>query len=219
MAEYTRKEFAALCHTSLAIVGTNIVRGNIKEIDKLIDFDNPVNKTFFDRYFKKDRENKKNQSKNEVLYNAVVKTVNPAPGPTVKELEKAEAVKAGKKSVDWDLRKKKAEALLKERNAEKALLSVKKMYGEMLPTDFTKVIIATLVKSILSTFENSLMNLAGIYCDELAGGDRKALSRVNQALSEELQSIINATKDIAEKDLKNQIKEFSIQRSKGEKID
>ena len=120
-------------------------------------------------------------------------------------------------ALKWDGRKKKADALLKERQAEKALLDVQKMYGEMVPTDFVVEMFATFSKSIFSLFDNSLMNLAGIYCDELEGGDREALTRVNKKLNEEFQRIIDSSAEIARKDLENAIDAFSATRRRGQK--
>jgi len=221
MAEYSRKEFAALCGTTYGIVTMNITRGNLIVEGKKIDMDNPLNKAFFIKYNKK-RESKivtKRKKPVQEIYDQVVEKVPvKSKTRTVKQTEKERSRKKGEELVDWDMRKKRAEALLKERNAEKALLSVKKMYGEMLPTDFVKRMFSTFSKTVFSVFDNSMMNLAGVYCDELAGGDREALSRVNQKLNEEFQIIIDSASDIAMKDLENEIKEYSVKRGKGEKI-
>lgn len=220
MALYTRKEFAALCRTTTAVVTTNINRDKIVLFDKKIDSENRINKTFFDKYYQKAVDEDKAKKEIPLLYEKVVKKVKTKSNkkhqkeePTEEQLQ---AQKEGAISNDWDLRKKRAEALLKERNAEKALLSVKKMYGEMVPTDFVVLMFSSFTKTILSVFDNSLMNLAGVYCDELAGGDRTALAKVNQRLNEELQSIITEASDIAKKDMKNEIKQYSIKRGKGE---
>lgn len=228
MALYTRKEFAALCRTTAAVVTTNISRNKIVLFKKKIDSENPINKAFFDTYYKKAEAEllKKNQKKKieediDELYEQVVEKASKKVSKKKKKEEEDEEQKAAQQQgdlfMDWDMRKKKAEALLKERNAEKALLSVKKMYGEMVPTDFVTRMFSTFTKSILSVFDNSIMNLAGVYCDELAGGDREALAKVNQKLNEEFQSIINNAAEIAKKDMVNEIKEYSIKRGKGER--
>lgn len=226
MADLDRKEFAAICHTTKGVITTNISRGKIILLDNgLIDTKNKINEQFFNRYLKVKNEEKNKQKKeisdNDKLRDKVVKK------PIKKKnwikdiadsLEERKAANGkAEVTVDWDLRKKKAEALLKERSAEKALLSLKKMYGEMVPTEFVTIMFTTFTKSILSVFDNSLMNLAGVYCDELAGGDREALSKVNQKLNEEFQSIISNASEIAKKDMKNEIKQYAIKRGKGEK--
>lgn len=224
MALLSRKEFAALCHTTPAIVTTNIGRNKIVEFEKKIDSENAINKAFFDKYIAKSKvKQEKLPSSKEIdkLYKKTIDTLETAAKNEVNEKQS----KSRRKKVNddselehnWDLRKKKADALLKERTAEKALLSVKKMYGEMLPTDFVVLMFTTFTKSVLSIFDNAMMNLAGVYCDELAGGDRAALAKVNQKLNEEFQTIINEAAEIAKKDLTNQIKEYSVKRSKGEK--
>ena len=220
MSLYTRKEFASLCRTTTAVVTTNINRDKIILFDKKIDSENPVNKAFFDKYHKKaEEEMRTKKAKKDIsndiqtLYKAVVKKAD----KKSKKKELNESRQKGQVSLDWDTRKKRAEALLKERTAEKALLSLKKMYGEMVPTEFVTIMFATFTKTIFSVFDNSIMNLAGVYCDELAGGDREALAKVNQRLNEEFQEIINNASDIAKKDMTNAIKEYSIKRSKGER--
>lgn len=229
MGLYNRKEFAALCNTTAAVITTNINRNKIILFDKKIDSENPVNKAFFEKYRKKAeaeiKERNKKKATTEELYEEVVEKVKPktkirfkkATDKLKKLAEQEEANQKGQEMVDWDLRKKRAEALLKERNAEKALLSVKKMYGEMVPTDFIITMFTSYTKTILSVFDNSIMNLAGVYCDELAGGDREALARVNQKLNEEFQRIINSAAEVAKSDLKNTIKQYSVKRGKGER--
>jgi len=229
MALYTRNEWIALCNlTSAAIITVNIKRGKITLTeDKKIDSENALNKKFFDNYLKKNKEKAKKIRAFEEsgkladeLYNKVVEKVEIETSLTDKKLADKKRKKENKKAqevVDWDLRKKKAEALLKERTAEKALLSLKKMYGEMVPTEFVKRMFVIYTKSILSTFDNATMNLAGVFCDELAGGDREALTRVNQKLNEEFDLIIEECSEIARKDLENEIKQYSVKKSKGEK--
>lgn len=229
MSLVSRKEFAILCDKSIAIINVNVGRGKIIVRDKKIDTENAFNKMFFDNCHKQKVFKKKPEPKIEELYKEVVEVKKPidysAPeyGHTKKETakQKRERKKQNEKDkeiVDWDVRKKKAEALLKERQAEKELINIKQKYGEMIPTEFVKIMFTTFTKSMLSIFDNSMMNLAGVYCDELAGGDREALSRVNQKLNEEFQDIINSASEIATKDLMNEIKSFSIKRGKGEKI-
>ena len=214
-----RKDFAALCHTTVAVVNTNIssARGKIveeigEEGKKIIDTEHPINKAFFDKYQQK-FELEKTQGP----------TLKNKSGPKPKKVQLPTRDEEGNllpgflEALKWDARKKKADALLKERNAEKALLDVKKMYGEMLPTDFVVELFAAFSKSFFSLFDNSLMNLAGVYCDELAGGDREALTRVNKKLNEELQRIIDESSEIARKDMENKVAEFSNTRRRGQK--
>lgn len=213
-----RKKFAALCHTTYAIVATNCssARGKIiEEIGpdgkKIIDTEHPINKAFFDKYqlkFEREKSQPPSTKKSGPKPKRVTMPTTDGDGNPLPEF--LEALK-------WDGRKKKADALLRERQAEKALLDVKKMYGEMIPTDFVVEMFATFSKSLFSLFDNSLMNLASVYCDELAGGDREALTRVNKKLNEEFQRIIDSGSEIARKDMENMVAEFSQTRRKGQK--
>ena len=217
--KFNRKGFAAHCHTTYAVVATNVssARGKIIEEvgpdgKKFIDTEHPINKAFFDKYQLK-FEQEKNQPP----------TLKKKSGPKSQRVQMPTKDEEGNplpeflEALKWDARKKKADALLKERQAEKALLDVKKMYGEMIPTDFVVELFTTFSKSLFSLFDNSLMNLAAVYCDELAGGDREALTRVNKKLNEELQRIIDSCSDLAKKDMENTVAEFSQTRRKGQK--
>lgn len=235
MGLFSRKEFASICHTTTAIVTSNIHREKIVfDENKKIDSDHPLNKEFFDRYVQKHEDEilALKQLNATPIYEDVVHMVKPTTKrrtkttkkrkpkttsePEMSEDKKKEYREAAEK-LDWDKRKKKAEALIKERQAEKALLSLKKMYGEMLPTSFIKNMFMSFSKSIFSTFDNSIGNLAGVFCDELAGGDRESLSRIHQRLNEELQLVIDEASAIAKKDMANEIKEYSVQKGRGEK--
>ena len=116
-----------------------------------------------------------------------------------------------------ETRKKTAEVLKLEREAEKALLQLKKMNGDMLPTDFVRIMFVMFSNTVQSVFHSSLENIASLFCDELAGGDRESLSRINQSIDEALQVVFNDAKDISKKELKNAIKEYSVTRGKGER--
>ena len=214
MALLKRKEFAALCHTTSLIINSNVHRGKIiVGEDGNIDSDHPFNKAFFEKYIKREKKTVDNSS----LYEKVVHKKKVTKKKTVKNEAKEKEHESARQSLNWDDRKKRAEALLKERQAEKALLDVKKMYGEMLPTDFVQQMFTSFSKSIFSTFDDSTMNLAGLFCDELAGGDREALSRINHKLSEELQRIINNAAKVTKKDIDNEIKEYSVKKRQGQK--
>ena len=53
MAEYTRKEFAAVCHTTVGVINSNKARGNIiVNEDGYIDSENAINNSFFNKYSK-----------------------------------------------------------------------------------------------------------------------------------------------------------------------
>ena len=228
MSLYTRKEFAAVCRTTAAVVTTNINRGKIVLFDKKIDSDNRINVAFFNKYYNKyedelKKEKVKNNSKETVeeLYNKVVEKVSTKVNNTKKEEaeedRRQKAIKESSVVEDWDLRKKKAETLLKERQAEKEKMQLEKLAGKLLPTDLSFNIVRIHNQSIFATFQNDLENQASIFCDILAGGDRKLLAQINEKLSSLLSAAVANAEEVAEQSIKNAVNEYAQTRNRGER--
>lgn len=221
MGFFSRKEFAQLCHTTTPVVTTNINRGKIVVEDKKIDSEHPLNKAFFDKYAKKAQESIKKKTDTKDLYKEVVHTIEQKSSDEVsskfksrsrkKEYEKAQ------EAVDWDVRKKKAEALLKERQAEKEKFNLEKLAGKLMPTEMVFDIIRTHNRSIFATFQNDIENLASVYCDILAAGDRRKLSELTQALSEHLSDVIKRAGDVAKSGVENAVEAYAETRNRGER--
>ena len=224
MGIYSRKEFASLCHTTAAVVSTNIQRGKIVEFEKTIDSDNAINKRFFNKYFKKHQEEiqaSKRVKEIEQNYDDVVeKVVAKATQKTKETKTNAARKKQNKKaeeSVDWDLRKKKAETLLKERQAEKEQMQLEKLAGKLMPVDLVFSIIKSHNTEIFATFHNDAENLASVYCDILAAGDRKKLSEISEKLSVKLNDAIKRSKEVALSSIEAAIDDYSETRNRGER--
>lgn len=224
MALLSRKEFAAMCHTTTAIVTTNIRRGKIIEFEKKIDTENVLNEAFFNKYIAKSKakEEKLPTSKEiDKLYKETVETLEVA---AKKEVEQKQAKARRKKNneetaagFDWDLRKKKADALLQERKAEQAQLQLEKMAGKLIPVDLVFSIIKVHNTDIFATFQNDAENLASIYCDILAAGDRKKLAEIVDKLNFKLDDIIKRAKDVAIASIENAVEEYAQTRNRGER--
>ena len=124
MALLNKKEFAAICRTTIAVIDTNISRGNIiylKE-DKLVDSDDPINRGFFNRYEKlhKDKQSKeKLVQKIEADYDEVVEKVTEKVTKKEAATRVTESKKKSKVTNDWYERKLQADTLLQEARAEK----------------------------------------------------------------------------------------------------
>lgn len=225
---YTRKEFAALCRTTTAVITTNINRGKVILFDKKIDSGNPLNKAFFNKYSKKaekeiQRRNKTNDAEVTIdeLYE---KVVNRATNSVTKNKKDKAEEKRRKKAndeaeviTDWEKRKKIADALLQERKAEKEQLTLEKLAGKLIPTDLVFNIIRVHNQSIFATFQNDAENLASVFCDILAAGDRKLLGELNEKIGEIISISIKRAEDVALSGIENAIDEYSEVRSRGEK--
>ena len=119
--------------------------------------------------------------------------------------------------VDWDMRKKIADALKAEKAAELAQLQVDKLMGNLMPVDMVEMIFKMNTQDIFKTFENELINLASIYCDILAGGNREKLSEIIKQLRQRLTDTIERIKENTAAEIENAIESYAEARSRGEK--
>jgi DNA polymerase III delta subunit len=134
--------------------------------------------------------------------------------------EKADRMKQNaedEEQLSWDMRKKIADAKRAERNAEISQLQVDKLMGSLMPVDLVEAILKVNVQDIFKTFENSCVNLASIYCDILAGGDRTKLAEITKKLRIELSSVIERVKQSAAQEIENVVEDYAESRSRGEK--
>jgi len=242
MALLTRKEFAALCHTNQQVINTNVQRDNLVVEKKKINTENAQNKAFFDRYQKKFDD--KNKSINQI-YTEVVKPIpkpkkkplaEPLPAVKKKANKKPAIVNSdgrskkdhdndtpsaadlnSQKIVDWTLRKKQADAELVEYRAEHERLKIEKMAGKLIPVDLVFQILNIHNKSIFSTFQSDAENLASVYCEILAEGDRTKLAEIMDKLSVIINLNVDKSKDLSQMELDNAIKEYSETLNRGQR--
>jgi hypothetical protein len=246
MAKLTRKEFAAMCHTSCQIINTNVSRGNLVVEFKKINTENAQNKAFFDRYQNKYDEDRKSTSQ---IYNEVVGGVKKKQ-PKNKSVNKPKesAKKRGSKKInsktnnesenksennnedspsaadlksqevmDWTLRKKQADAELVEYRAEHERLKIEKMAGKLIPVDLVFQILNIHNKSIFSTFQSDAENLASVYCEILAEGDRNKLAEITDKLSTIINLNVEKSKNLSQMELDNAIEEYSETLNRGQR--
>ena len=136
------------------------------------------------------------------------------------EYEKNQRLKQNEEdseTVDWDRRKKIADTLKAEKQAELSNLQVEKMMGNLMPVDMVEQIIKVNLQDIFKTFENETINIASIYCDILAGGDRAKLSELINKLRHALSATIKKAEQVAAQEIENVINEYSESRNRGEK--
>ena len=243
MAKLTRKEFAALCHTNQQVINTNVQRNNLVVEKKKINTENAQNKAFFDRYQKKFDENRKSTSQ---IYNEVVKPIpkpkkkplaEPLPGVKKKANKKPAIVNSDSRSkkdqddkntpsaadlksqevMDWTLRKKQADAELVEYRAEHERIKIEKMAGKLIPVDLVFQILNIHNKSIFSTFQSDAENLASVYCEILAEGDRSKLAEITDKLSVIINLNVEKSKDLSQMELDNAIEEYSETLNRGQR--
>lgn len=229
MSLVSRKEYAAISKTKVSNVNVYVSRGKvIVENDGLIDTENPINKIASDNWIKLHFEKEEKKKLDELRRQAQekVQSENNIKGYEKPKTEKA--VKRGRKPkskadkyteelLSMDQRKKQADTLLQERKAEVEKLKLDKMAGKLIPVDLVFQVLNIHNKSIFATFQSDVENLASIFCEILAEGDRSKLSDVTQKISEKLVETVNKSKDLAELELDNAVAEYAETRSRGER--
>lgn len=223
MSIISRVEFAAIVGKSPAYISVNIKRNNVVLVvdgddDGNIDTENVINKRFI-RHIKKISKKDK-----PVTYKDVVETVetsvkNNKQNSETKETRKAKAEqrKKAKDMLEFEYRKKKAEASKSESDADLKSLAVEKMMGKLMPVELVHQIIKINIQGVFISFENELQNIASIYCDILAGGDRKKLAEIVEQMRENLSRIITDTKVNTDSEIKQVIENYAETRNRGEK--
>lgn len=220
MALYTRKEFAALCHTDSKVVGVYIRRGKIIENDeRKIDSEVAENKKFFDDRQKKFEEEKVSgpKKRKKSADEAFVTAMGALSTAAAKQKAAEDKIKSDKKKRKLELRKKKADTELQEGKAEKIRLDIEKLSGKLIPTDLVFNIIKAHNTTIFATFQNDLENMAAKFCEILAGGDRALLGQITDELSHHLTDIIDKCREVAEVEVENAVKAYAQTRNRGEK--
>ena len=229
-----RQEFADICGRDIGYISVYISRGKIVTVpgdSSKIDTDNPINKAFKKRckeLAEKPKRVSKAGKKNaqrvienpekvaEDLYNSVVQKFEQEPSPETR----AKSNKKNKEDeaiVSWDLRKKIADTLKAEKQAEKEKLTVEKLMGNLMPVDLVEQILRVNIQDIFKSFENDLINLASIYCDILAGGDRKKLADLVGKMRNHLEGTIEKTRISAAQEIENVVKDYADTRNRGER--
>lgn len=222
MAELSKEEFAAICRTTPGIINTNIHRNKlVYDIEtKKLDSDDPINKAFFKKYQRLHDEKKNNekvQEKIAVIYDDVVEKVTEKVTKRQQETKAFETKKKSKVTNDWYERKLQADTLLQEARAEKERLNFEKAAGKLIPVDLVFDILNIHNHDIFATFQNDAENLASVYCDILASGDRKKLSEITTKLSEKLNDAVKRAKEVSMSSLEMAIGDYQEVRSRGEK--
>jgi hypothetical protein len=238
MALVTRKEFAEMCGVDVNYINTYVSRKKISVLpSKKIDTDNPLN-VIFKKNLKKTQKEKLEEQRAEKrerktvpkveelsefekkrlakLYAETVEVFTPEETPRERR-EREKQNEDDKETVSWDLRKKIADAKRAERAAEKELLMVEKMMGNLMPVDMVEQILRVNIQDIFKTFENELINLASIYCDILAGGNREKLADIIKKIRHKLEDTVKRIETTAAQEIENVVSEYAESRSRGER--
>lgn len=236
MSIVLRAEFATICKTTPAIVNTNVSRGKITVTGhngKYVDTENALNKIFKKNQLAKAKADKAEQvavkkTKTAIkydppkptthqLYNEVVEKVGTKKESAAEKKAREKKNEEDEEDTNWDRRKKIADALKAEASAEKERLAVEKMMGLLIPVDLTQQIFSINIKNIIYTYEAHMINIASIYCDILAGGDRSRLAEITEKLREKLKYLTDQAQQTAAQEIENTIQDYAEVRNRGER--
>jgi len=216
--KYTYQEFAEFCGVNASIIAVNVQRKKIvRDQDNMILISDPVNVSFKKRrdYLQTDAgqatiegaaTRKRGQLKNEKLT---------AAQKEVKKLLKAEAKKKTPMEI-WREKKIIADAKKAQYEAELKAVQLEKAMGKVIPIELLHTILKINIQHIFIGFENELQNIASVYCDVLAGGDRGRLAEIISKMRDVLERIIKRTEESADKEIELAVDEFAEVRSRGE---
>jgi len=195
------KDFATLYGVKYSTLRSHIQRGRLVKENEHIDTDNPVNKIYIDEI----------NSGNVQIKNTPSKKIKST--PTVTQFDEG---KESPETSNITLRRKKAEALKAEREAELKQLQVQKLMGQLMPVEMVERIFTINIQTIFRTMENELENIASIYCD-ISGADRSHLTEMTTRMRESLQLAITTAKEKSSDEIESTILEYSETRSRGER--
>lgn len=210
MGKVSRKEFAIIADCSVNTIHTYVGRDKvIVGDDKLIDTEHVINKHFI-----KMRKLNKGMKTN---FNAAKGDERQSVQKTTKRRKRKKDESQLDEITRWSVRKEKANAVKAELDTELKKLQLEKMMGQLIPVDLMRGILKINIQNIFMSFENELVNIASIYCDILAGGDRKRLAQITDEMRVHLSRIIKETKKNTAKEIKGVVIEYSETRSRGQR--
>lgn len=136
---------------------------------------------------------------------------------TLEEKREKEAERKARESfLDIEIRKKKADLSVVERNAEIKQMQLEKIAGNTLPLDITKTLLKVNLQYIMKTFKAELENIATISVETL-GGSREDLVRITNEQDIMLAKLIKIAKTNADAEIERIVNEYSEVRSRGER--
>lgn len=227
MAILTRNEFAELCRIDIKKLNVYVSRGKVLTFvdpdDGLskVDTDILQNQQFkekqLDQFNKKLEQRMKQDPVEEVVLSAsdeskggkVINIVVPEKKTSEakkKIIEKQNEI--AMESSNWDKRKKQADALKAERSAELAQLQIDKMKGKLLPVELIQSVLVINIQTIFKEFESECLNLASIYTDVLAGGDRGKLAEITEKVREKINDVVKRSEETATNEIENAVDDY-----------
>ena len=180
MSMMSRKEFAQFCNCSDATVSVYLSRGHLLQ-DKLhrIDPEHQKSKRFYKNRIKIDKKKNKNFD-----------------------------VEVTSEVTEWKQRKIIADSKKAQFDADLRKVQLEKAMGKVIPVEVLNRILKFNIQGAFVMFHQESQNLASVYADVLAGGDRKKLAELNDAINVQMEQIIGAASEDIYKNVNKAIEDF-----------
>ena len=208
MRELTIKEFANATGQKDGTVRQHLNRGLLQKTENgYIDVDDDMVKRYI--------HDKTNGSG---LYGAIVKEAPVKKAKSKEEIQKVSKALSDheKEIIELDMRKRRNESDLKERQAELARLELERKAGNSLPLDLVEKILVINIQSVYKNIELENDNIAAMTNDKF-GGTRKDLAEIKQMQREILSKAIEKAKQDAAFEIETAVNEWSEMRGVGQK--
>ncbi len=207
MSFLSPKDFADQFGLKYNTVRSHVTRKKLIKVGGYIDTKNPVNELYIQENATKDAVESSKPPKStpneEIEYQA------PAPKPSVSSGD-------GSAETSLTLRKKRADALKAEREAEYKHLQIQKLQGKLMPIELVEKTLTINIQSIFRSFESGSENIASIYNERL-GGNRADLADMITRMRQELERAIDSAKQKSRDEIEALMEEYAATRSRGEK--
>ena len=118
--------------------------------------------------------------------------------------------------IRFDLRKKEAEVVLKEREAELKQMELEKKAGNTLPLDMVENVMTINFKAVFKSVHSQLKNIAMVMVQQL-GGSKDDLNSIMIEMENILDNAVKDSKKKSAVDIEKLIDEYSEIRSRGER--
>ena len=106
----------------------------------------------------------------------------------------------GSDETNLTIRKKRADALKAEREAEYKHLQIQRLQGKLMPVELVEKTLSINIQGIFRSFEASAENIASIYNERL-GGDRADLADMVTRMRQELERAIKTAKQKSKEEI------------------
>lgn len=146
-----------------------------------------------------------------------VVVINKTPKLTIEEKKAMkEREETNKLYASFDIRKRLAEVILKEREGELKQWELEKKAGNTLPLDMIENVIGINYKAVFKSMHSQIKNIAMVMVQQL-GGSKDDLNSIMIELENILDNTVKDSKKKASIDIEKLIDEYSEVRSRGER--